>query len=367
MEDNSRKKKVFTLTESTKKEYTSKLNTAEGLGIKLDGHMKCEEICSILNSVKTIKGTSYAKSTILTFMNAFQWKLNENIEDEKIQKLSCEIEVYINQLNSGIRAVISTGELYGNQIKNFVNWEIILEIYEEVKYLRNINKYHYKNYLILSLYLLFGGIRRVKDYALLCVVDTFDDITDNTLNYYAKKNNAFVFFNYKTVRTYGTQYFNVPTVLNDIIITYIERYGVDKYLLSKNTGSNDKKRLSLSSKIISIFKTYIPDKDIGVDILRHSYINHIMSTVQDLQIRRQIAKRMAHSNDMQSDYTRKYTKVDIKVLKNNDIDEYKKWILKDNEELTLEKINQIQLDYIKELKKQSNKRATLKKREKNVK
>lgn len=362
MSDNARKKKEFTLTVSTKKEYMSKLNTADGLGIKLDGSMKFNDICSILDSVKTIKGNPYAKSTILTFMNAFQWKLNDNIENEKIQKLSCEIEIYINQLNTGIRAVIATGELHGNQIKNFVNWEIILEIYEEVKYLRNINQYYYKNYLILSLYLLFGGIRRVKDFALMCVVDSFDDITDNTLNYYAKKNNAFVFFNYKTVRTYGTQYFNVPTILNDIIVTYIERYEINKYLLSKNTETNDKKRLSLSSKIISIFKPYIPDKDIGVDILRHSYVNHIMSTVQDLQIRRYIANRMAHSNDMQADYTRKYTKIDIKILKNSDIDDYKRWILKDNEELTLEKTEQLQLNHIKELKKQSNKRATLKKR-----
>jgi len=357
-----REKKTFELSPSTIRVYTSKLKTAAKLGILLDGSMSFKEINKIIDDYKNDKNEPYKKSSILTFMNAFQWKLNDNIENDKIQQISCDIETYINMLNHGIRQKMASGVLQNNHKKNFINWEVILEIYTEVEYLRNVSKKYYKNYLILSLYILFGGVRRVADFALMYIVDTFDETSDNIeLNYYSKRNKLFTFNNYKTRRTYGVQHFNVSPKLDEIIVTYIERYNVSGFLLSKKTESNDKKPFTLSKKIMKIFKTYLPNHNIGANILRHSYVNYIMTNIHDKSNKRLIARRMAHSNDMQADYQLKYDIIEVNILKNNKINEYVKWCLTDNEDLTLDKVEQLKILHTREIKRQSKKRVALKK------
>jgi hypothetical protein len=50
-----------------------------------------------------------------------------------------------------------------------------------------------------------------------------------------------------------------------------------------------------------IFKAYT-EKEVGVSLIRHSYITHVYPTLRSLVQKQQLASRMLHSTDLQEKY-----------------------------------------------------------------
>ena len=77
--------------------------------------------------------------------------------------------------------------------------------------------------------------------------------------------------------------------------------------------------------LLTVFKRYV-DKNIGVNVLRHSFISYVNNNNNlTLEQRKYISHRMAHSIKAQLQYV-KYDQIDTPKIKNNK----KNFIKKDN-------------------------------------
>ena len=77
----ARVKKEFTLTPSTIRMYTSKLNTATKLGIVLDGSMKFNEISNIINELDLLKPIYRKTSNFGHFgRDGFTWEVVKTLK-----------------------------------------------------------------------------------------------------------------------------------------------------------------------------------------------------------------------------------------------------------------------------------------------
>ena len=116
-----------------------------------------------------------------------------------------------------------------------------------------------QDYIILSLYILIPP-RRVMDYTEFKI----KNINRETDNYMDK--NAFVFNQYKTAKTYGTQKVEIPKELKSIIIKWIKHNPTD-YLLFNNQ-KNKLIGTTLTQRLNRIF-----GRNISVNAIRHSYLS----------------------------------------------------------------------------------------------
>lgn len=303
-------------SQSTINSYKSHLDIAKKAGIVLDGSMSYRKIMYRLKNLKTKQNTNYSEGTIRIFLCAFNWKIksNKNIS-ERCKDLTESFTKQITKISIKANKLAKTNKLTGTQLKNYVDWTVIIKIYNKVRNNRYLSQENYKDYLILSLYIRFGAVRRVADFYKM---DVANDIVnnDNTKNYYVNASKPIFIFNaYKTTKLYGTQTFNVPKSLNNIIQEYIQKYNVIGSLLNM-TEAGLKARLKL------IFKRYI-DKNIGVNVLRHSFISFKMNTEYLKPKEREIlASKMGHRKNMQDDYYKDVGFENVKI-KNN-----KKYITK---------------------------------------
>ena len=157
------------------------------------------------------------------------------------------------------------------------------------------------DYSVIMEYLLLaclGGVsglppRRSKDYTEM-KVKNYDTNKDN---YY--KNGKFIFYIYKTSKTYGEQSFDVKEKAPEIykILSKWIKCDPSDYLLF---SSNQNK---LTSPQITKLLNNIFDKHVSVDLLRHIYLTNKYGNIQaEMQ---QDANDMAHSSVVQSEYIKK--------------------------------------------------------------
>lgn len=345
---------------STIKMYARKLQQAEKLGIKLDGTLKADEIFSILKNVNP----AYDMSTILGFLNAFQNKLrNQNNNNDKIINLINAFEGYIKTINEQKKEMANKRQLTGKQVINYISYDTILLIYREIEKIQNVSKSTYKNFLILSLYIKFNGIRRIHDYATMKIVNLYEE-TLKRGNYYVKKCGLFVFEDYKTWNTYKRQIFDVNDELKNIIDIYIDRYNIIGYLLSNKSKEDIDRSKWLANKLCNIFKVYI-DKDIRCNILRHAFVSDFLKIDRTPDEKEKMSFRMGHSIPTQMVYEKIDTKnIDnIEIRTNKDIDSLAKWSYKDDI-LTIDEVNEINNKEKVLLRRKRNKRYQTKKNNK---
>lgn len=118
------------------------------------------------------------------------------------------------------------------------------------------------------------------------------EINPDTDNYWDKKKKQFVFNNYKTRATYGTQKITIPTFLNTILGKYQKVVG--DWLL----GEGGMSKTMLNRRIQKVFGS-----GASVNTLRHSYITSVvlkdMPRIKELK---QIASEMGHSLEEQMLY-----------------------------------------------------------------
>ena len=165
----------------------------------------------------------------------------------------------------------------------------------------------YQDYLISALYTL-NPPRRLE-YANMLIIE-YAKLQSTPIkerkerNYLVIKNNNlyFLFNNYKTVKSYGIQKIEIKNKLKEIIKDWIKINKSNYFLIGKN-----KKELSsnnLGKMIIRIFSNE-KQPNIGLNILRHSYISSLFNVIENIDKRNKVSSLMAHSVIMQNQYIKK--------------------------------------------------------------
>jgi hypothetical protein len=136
--------------------------------------------------------------------------------------------------------------------------------------------------LIYGLYCLFPS-RREDDYRLMKITYSNNpDNLDNEYNYLQIEKNKinFIFNQFKTVKKFGQQIFQVPKILDDILINYIQQNKLKEldYLFYTHKNPKDKTSQSnFSTKISNTFKKVygIP---ISIRYIRKSHATYLYNT-----------------------------------------------------------------------------------------
>jgi len=143
--------------------------------------------------------------------------------------------------------------------------------------------------LIISLIYTELPPRRLLDYQEFKIGGTIDKDTDN---FWDKKKKQFVFNNYKTRATYGTQRVNIPSFLNTILGKYQKLIG--DWLL----GEGGMSKTMLNRRVQRVF-----GPGASVNTLRHSYITSVvLKDMPRLQALQEVAREMGHSLEEQMLY-----------------------------------------------------------------
>jgi hypothetical protein len=230
-------------------------------------------------------------------------------------------------------------ELTPKEESNWIDWENVINIYNEMK--GRVEKYkklkklpgnpfeqeeaynEILKFLILSLYVLIPS-RRNLDY--LCMYVLRDDKRDNMIgvyNYLFVDDEEFVFQNYKTSKKHGVQKEHIPEELMDTIKLYLKFHpaltsGAHKkpvqFKFLAKFGDNEGKTFDPKSGVNAITRILnsVFGKNISSSMLRHSFLTHsIGGEVQKLEA---LAQAMGHTVETQ----RKYIKT-AKIPENMDI------------------------------------------------
>jgi hypothetical protein len=206
-----------------------------------------------------------------------------------------------------------TEEMTETQKKNWMNWDDVIKIYNEMKEKLKLNKtkiteQQYNDLLhftILSLFVLIQP-RRNLDYMKMLI--TFNENTeDKKFNYLDVKKKQFIFNVYKTAKEEtkknGSLIIDIPEDLMKVLETYIKFHPLNK---SKKQTENipflvyyNGEPLNKVNTITRILNK-IFGKNIGASMLRHSYLSYKYGDLQKEQ--EKDAKAMSHNVMTQKDY-----------------------------------------------------------------
>ncbi len=284
-------KKQKTISESTLKQYNMSfrlfctdlnLNNPYDSFIKL--HYKISQRTKNYISNESIK----------TALSAILYKLRENNINKELQ------DEYLLLLNHMRKICMYKTQNPKNNNK-IPDWEYLLEMNDYWKTSTEIDADLY--YVISSVYVLVPP-RRITDYINMFICNkpinplSLKNINDEKNYLYYNENKAyFIFNNYKTKKTYGSQIFRVPNNLMFIIINYIHQRNLkdnDNLFMLKDTKGSGK---------LQFYRLLQKTFNCSVDAIRHSYISYIFNnnipTTQELK---QTSLFMAHSISMHLDY-----------------------------------------------------------------
>lgn len=179
------------------------------------------------------------------------------------------------------------------QQENFVKWtELVAVQHRLAEQEKTLSQW--KQYLVVSLYTLTAPVR--ADYGAMEVHTRRDKSrTENELIWNAKP--TFVFRKYKTAKTYGEVELPVPKPLVNVIKEWFDVLGgVPSYLLGEAMTPN-----AFAVYVARVFRAYT-NKEVGISLVRHSYITHAYPSLRSLVQKQQLATRMLHSTDLQEKY-----------------------------------------------------------------
>jgi integrase len=277
---------------TTKDQYINSLKSLDKFNIDYKKIYTKSTLKKVLETIKKIPNqrSTLSKETISIptikkyILSIIYYYKSINKYSDNMKKM---FKPVIDNFNNVLRNKIEENKLQGNQKKNYIEWEDVIEIYkklEKTEYDRSLKSY--VDFVLLSLYVLFPP-RRSKDYAIMKIGKP----KGKSFNYYW--NGKFYFNNYKTSKDIGNQIFDVPTNLVNIINDFIKKYKVTGLLLKKNIQG-------IYSKLASLL-----GKQASVNILRHSYISYVLNNNKlSIKDKREIANKMAHSITTQAEYVK---------------------------------------------------------------
>lgn len=225
-------------------------------------------------------------------------------------------------------------------IKNFVHWnKEVADKYEQLKNqaldiiekakkrnrsLSKVSLRKIEKWVLLALYYLIPP-RRNKDFTNMLVVSKEPSTLESNKNYYVHTPNGpdkLIFNYYKTKKTYGTQKFDVPVELKEVVDAWIDANDGDiKYLLYViNEGKDAPFK---EHNIARMFNTMWKGKNVSTSLLRKSYLTHKYGGTL-LKEREKDAEMMGHSaEEAVESYVKPslYKKTKVKNIKTKELDE----------------------------------------------
>jgi hypothetical protein len=185
-------------------------------------------------------------------------------------------------------------ELKPKLMKNFVPYTKLAEEQKKLEDKEDKTDEEWVSYVLTSLYTLIPPLR--NDFGEMAVISRRsagrkgNDLVWNS-------NPVIIMRDYKTHSTYGDVEIPISSALQKVIASWFEHLGgVPPYLLGLKYKDTHTLRL-----IGAAFKG--TGKSLGIDNLRHAYIQHFVVPIADNTLKRDaIAKRMLHSRDTQQNY-----------------------------------------------------------------
>ena len=146
-------------------------------------------------------------------------------------------------------------------------------------------------YIIYCLYTLNPPVR--LDYTNMKIVKSMRSVRPGK-NYCVVTDGSirFVFQEYKTSKKYGKVVVEASKELREVLEDWVEG---KEFLLPIKTAT------TLGRKVVEIFKE-CSGKSIGVSLLRHSYITWFLGQPRTIKEKKEIAKKMMHSKELQEQY-----------------------------------------------------------------
>lgn len=130
------------------------------------------------------------------------------LKDKKVPKKTRDFYTEkMNVSNKDYREI--QGEKTAKQVENWMSWEEVMKRYHALEP-KSMEQ------LATALYVLQPP-RRNKDFTLMKVVPEYTETMDNEFNYCDIKNKKFIFNNYKTQGTYGSQVIDIPEPIMELI------------------------------------------------------------------------------------------------------------------------------------------------------
>jgi len=196
------------------------------------------------------------------------------------------------------------------QNKNWMSWDEVMKIYNDVKDNLKLNKTKITekqynellNYVLLSLYVLIPP-RRNLDWQKMLIL--FNGITDDKYNYLDVKNKQFIFNVFKTAKKDGKLILDIPDDLMLVINLYLKYHPLNKRNMKKEPVNipflvDYKGNPFLKVNDITRMLNKIFHKKVGASMLRHIYLTGKYGNV--LKEQEQDAKAMSHNLMTQKDY-----------------------------------------------------------------
>lgn len=255
-------------------------------------YKKIDNTMDYINKIEgmtTKSGTQISEATKKLYLSATVWYMTKTNQDvKKIEEIKTKITEIRNKLNKEV----STHKLIRNQKENYIKWEDVLDVYNGLKPKHKNSNTAYKTYVLLSCYVLMAP-RRLKDFALMDVIESETDDINKERNYYVKEGGYFIFNNYKTSKTYNSKRIKPIEDHKLILDEYIKYYNIEGSLLGLTENA-------IKGKLLRLFKKE-KNKSVSVNILRHSYISWLRDNGK-LKENNNIWLIMGHSKGMQNAY-----------------------------------------------------------------
>jgi len=280
------------LSESTRKTYLRNINL-------LQDHFKAKNL-SFLKDVSSIESflDKYKPNTKRSYLISIVSILSL---DPKLSKLRTVYYDKMMEINKALKEVEKSGVKSETQEKNWLEWDEIEKVEQQLKENKGRSFNDLLKYLVLSLYTKIPPRR--NEYRNMMIVKSAKGLPTDT-NYLDISNKQFVFNIFKTAKKEGQVVLTIPDDLMAIINEYIKARklkvvsGTKEDFLVDASG----KPLNAVNSITRILNE-IFDKKIGSSMMRHLYLS---SKYGDFQKEQQNdAKSMSHSVSMANDYIKK--------------------------------------------------------------
>lgn len=280
--------------------YEKRLAQMSEMDIKFDGSVGIRAI------IKKLKDMEYADGTIIQYLSAILWKLNNTPDTNyKQKKLINSLSRKNSQLGVKRNKFYDKNILSKKEQEKFIKWTDVMKVYTEVSNNKNLSSSNYLEYVILSVYCNnILGVRRIKDYSNMIVSSQI--VNDDNNHYVRSTKPVFVFNNYKTKDFYGQQVLKIDGTLNKILNDYIDKYTINGSLLGLSEDA-------LKKRLAGIFIRYV-DRNVSVNILRKSFISHFLSVPRNDRDKKELARTVGHNILTQSSYNKLNKVPDIDII-----------------------------------------------------
>lgn len=255
---------------------------------------------TIIASVASVLSLYKDSPTYKKAYNAYSEKLKE-FQAEQVQQRGDTLEKTDKEKENWIEwdEVKEKRDALKKEVESFAdNKQITVGQYEKLL-----------SYMILCLYTYIQP-RRNLDYQDMWVVRMWNDKMPADRNYLDLHSQRFIFNRYKTAKTSGQQFMDIPDTdeapLKDAIVMYLRHNA--HYKASKNKATEfrfltkaDGTPLSAVNSITRILNRLF-GKKVGSSMLRHSYLSNKYGAV--LEEMRDDQEAMAHTGSVQKEYIR---------------------------------------------------------------